>query len=386
MDIIRTLTSLSASILYSTFHILIPLLPTHQQPHANYLLSLFASLLSLLFGRLLPALHPPMTDMRGKTALVTGANSGIGLEIARGLLERGARVVMGCRSVERGEGARADLLSAAGLRGLEGEEKVEGRVSVMELDTSDLESVHHCVARLREERVVVDVMVHNAGISTAPKGGEFSKQGFEIVYATNFLGGFLLTWLLLEQGMLSGEARMVLTSSHGQYGGKFGVFEGRRVTERRERGFHCPSEVAKGGEAAACYSNSKAMQCAFAKMAQKRFDGKASEGTRRVVHAFTPGFTRTAIFGKTGVDKWREEPGFMFLKATEAVLATNVRQGAATGVYLASAEDEDVVGRGKGGRYWDRMCAKPCSVDLLDEETLSRMWKRWEADAGIHWR
>ena len=161
-------------------------------------------------------------------------------------------------------------------------------------------------------------------------------------------------------------------------------FSTDQVLGRREAGFHSPPSSTSPS---ACYANTKAMQCVFAKLLQRRFDAQASNGGRgRVTHAFTPGFTSTAIFSKTMSGPWRDEPGFAFLKATEGLLATDVEQGAATGLWLASTEDAAVIGAGSGGRYWDRMQAKNCSADLLGEELLGRLWRRWEADAGLEWR
>ena len=125
----------------------------------------------------------------------------------------------------------------------------------------------------------------------------------------------------------------------------------------------------------------------FTKLLQRRFNAQAArDGLGRVAHAFTPGFTSTAIFSKTASGPWPEDPGFAFLKATEGLLATHVDQGAATGPWLASTSDEAVTGSGYGGRYWDRMTAKTCSIDLLAEETLAKLWTRWTADAGVEWR
>ena len=147
------------------------------------------------------------------------------------------------------------------------------------------------------------------------------------------------------------------------------------------------------------------MQCAFARLLQQRWDKQASKSDadseqevvvkgRRTAHAFTPAFTMTPIFGKfqTGssflVDLLKD-PIFAMLAVT-TFLATHVSQGAMTGLWLASAPaveiaKQDTFGNGGGG-FWDRMARKVSIADVMSERFLARLWKRWEADAGIDWR
>lgn len=372
MDFLRAATATFGSLLYVSASTVLYVVPKRYRKPGYYFLDLQGALANLLFGRLLPDLQPAHNHLSGKTALVTGANSGIGLAIVKGLVARGCIVFMGCRSEAKAATAREEVLQ---LHPASSE-----RVHPIKLDTSDLESIQSCVKHLAEKGTKLDILVHNAGISTAPADQPLSRQDFELVYATNFLGSFFMTYLL--ENHLTPTARVILTSSHGQYGGKFSnTFSTEQVTGRRESGFHCPPS---SSNSAACYANTKAMQCVFAKLLQRRLDRQGS--SRRVAHAFTPGFTSTAIFSKTLTETWREDPGFRFLKATEGLLATDVDQGAATGLWLASTDDEAVAGTGNGGRYWDRMQAKSCSADLLDEGLLAKLWQRWEADAGVEWR
>lgn len=387
MDLIRTVTAAAGALLYTTIATALQILPARRHKSAIYFLDLQAALANLVFGRLLPELHPPHVDLQGKVALVTGANSGIGLSIATGLVSRGATVYLGCRSEPRASTARDQILQQV--------PDASSRTHIISLDTSDLTSVHACAHLLIAQNVTLDILVHNAGISTAPSSTPFSPQNLEIVYATNFLGSFLLTYLLEDH--LTTTARVILTTSHGQYAGRFSNdFSTETVTGRCEAGFHCPPSAngTRASSAEGAYANSKAMQCAFAALLQRRFDTQAlihdTPGgpvhKRRVAHAFTPGFTRTPIFARTTTSTWKEDPGFMFLKVTEGVLATEVEQGGATGLWLAGTEDAEVVRQGKGGRYWERMGAKRCCVEKMGEEGLGRLWRRWECDAGVEWR
>ncbi|MCJ1684029.1 oxidoreductase [Rathayibacter sp. VKM Ac-2928] len=117
-------------------------------------------------------------DQTGRTFVVTGANSGLGEATARALAEHGARVVLACRTVEKGERAA---------------ERMGGDVVVRRLDLADLASVRE----FAEATGPIDVLVNNAGIMAVPEGR--TADGFELQFGTNFLGPFALTGLLLPR-------------------------------------------------------------------------------------------------------------------------------------------------------------------------------------------
>ncbi|MEU5399007.1 oxidoreductase [Streptomyces sp. NPDC005963] len=144
-----------------------------------------------------------MPDQRGRTAVVTGANSGIGLHAAEALAGRGATVVLACRSEERGAGA------AAWVR-----ERVPGAdVQVRRLDLADLASVREFAARYPYDRL--DLLINNAGVMALPFGR--TVDGFEMQFGVNHLGHFALTGLLLPGLLRTPGARVVCVSSfmHG---------------------------------------------------------------------------------------------------------------------------------------------------------------------------
>ncbi|MDQ2781954.1 MAG: SDR family NAD(P)-dependent oxidoreductase, partial [Actinomycetota bacterium] len=118
-------------------------------------------------------------DQSGRTFVITGSNSGIGLEAAKVLSRKGAHVVMACRNLEKAQQARAE---------------VGGTAEVRHLDTASLESVHAFADGLDGE---VDVLVNNAGIMAVPQAR--TTDGFESQLGTNFLGHFALTGLLLPR-------------------------------------------------------------------------------------------------------------------------------------------------------------------------------------------
>ncbi|MFE9409682.1 oxidoreductase [Streptomyces sp. NPDC006704] len=138
-------------------------------------------------------------DQSGRTAVVTGANSGIGLVTARELARRGARVVLACRSQERGRAAEEHI-----------RREVPGaRAEFRRLDLADLASVREFAAALPGSRL--DLLINNAGVMALPHGR--TADGFETQFGVNHLGHFALTGLLLPRLRAAGAARVVSVSS-----------------------------------------------------------------------------------------------------------------------------------------------------------------------------
>ncbi|MFI7240804.1 oxidoreductase [Streptomyces qinglanensis] len=141
-------------------------------------------------------------DQSGRTAVVTGANSGLGFVTARELARRGARVVLACRDEERGDRARDALVQELPEAG--------PRTELRRLDLGDLASVRAFAKELPDERV--DLLVNNAGVMALPYGR--TADGFERQFGVNHLGHFALTGLLLER-LLAASAPRVVTLSSG---------------------------------------------------------------------------------------------------------------------------------------------------------------------------
>ncbi|MET8357398.1 SDR family NAD(P)-dependent oxidoreductase [Micromonospora sp. NPDC005171] len=134
----------------------------------------------------------------GRVAVVTGANTGLGFETARRLAERGASVVLAVRDTAKGR------LAAA---------RMNGDVSVQELDLTSLESVRAAAADLRAAHPRIDLLVNNAGVMYTPK--QTTRDGFEMQFGTNHLGHFALTGLLLDLLLPVPGSRVVTVSSVG---------------------------------------------------------------------------------------------------------------------------------------------------------------------------
>jgi NAD(P)-dependent dehydrogenase (short-subunit alcohol dehydrogenase family) len=140
-------------------------------------------------------------DQRGRMAVVTGANSGLGLATASELARSGARVILACRNIEKGTSAARQIGSAL----------PEGQVEVEALDLGGLDSVRAFAERFRAEHEGLDLLINNAGVMAPPRST--TADGFELQLGTNHLGHFALTGLLI--GALEGrdEGRVVTVSS-----------------------------------------------------------------------------------------------------------------------------------------------------------------------------
>ncbi|WP_431956748.1 oxidoreductase [Nocardia lijiangensis] len=141
-----------------------------------------------------------MPDLSDRVAVVTGANSGLGLETARMLAARGAEVVMACRNPEKA------AVAATRIREL----VPDARLSFVLLDTSSLESVRQAAEAIRMRVPRLDLLINNAG--AARKHRELSPDGFEMTFAANHLGHFALTGLLADRLAILG-ARVVTVTS-----------------------------------------------------------------------------------------------------------------------------------------------------------------------------
>src|SRR5699024_9189636 len=135
----------------------------------------------------------------GRSVVVTGANSGLGLHSAQALAARGAHVLMACRDSARGQAARDHVAATASVE-----------PELVQLDLSDLTNVRTAAETLRARTAdSIDVLLNNAGIMATPR--RCTRDGFELQLGTNHLGHALLTWLLLPA--LTPGARVVTVSS-----------------------------------------------------------------------------------------------------------------------------------------------------------------------------
>ncbi len=244
-------------------------------------------------------------DLSGRRAVVTGANSGIGFETALALAERGAEVVLACRSEERGLAARDSIRGRTG----------NPRVRVERVDVSSLADVRALAARLGDRSL--DVLVHNAGV--LPDTREETADGLERTFATHVAGPHILTRALLPALARSGDARVVWVSSGGMY---------TRRLDLRD-----PQWLARRYDGVLAYADTKRMQVALA-------ERWAEEGGPCVV-SMHPGWADTPAVASSLP---------RFHRVARALLRTPA-EGADTVVWLAVAPREKLE---SGGFYFDR--------------------------------
>ena len=162
-------------------------------------------------------------DQSGRIALVTGANSGLGLETTRALAARGATVVLACRSLAKAHKAREELLTTAAST---------GAIDVLLLDLADLASVAAAARTVCERYGRLDLLINNAGVMAPPR--TLTRDGFELQFGTNHLGHFALSLALLPLLRDQPGARVVTVTSGAQYFGRiaFDDLQGERHYDR----------------------------------------------------------------------------------------------------------------------------------------------------------
>ncbi len=275
-------------------------------------------------------------DLSGRTAVVTGVNSGLGQETMRVLALRGAHVIGAARNISK---ARAAC------------DTVEGRTTPVACELSDMKSVAACAAQIRDMGHPVDILICNAGIMALPELKV--KKGLELQFLTNHMGHFLLTWLLQEPLKQAPAARIVMLSSlahkHTVRGGiDFDNLDG-----------------ARGYRAWAFYGQSKLANL----LAARAFNDHLT-GTGVSANAVHPGVINTGLSRNlTGLSGWLQNNRVSKLLANSLVFKS-IPQGASTQCYVATHPDL----KGVGGCYFaDNRRARP-SRYAGDDGLKQRLW------------
>jgi NAD(P)-dependent dehydrogenase (short-subunit alcohol dehydrogenase family) len=283
------------------------------------------------------SLEKPMT---GRTVLVTGATSGIGLETARQLAEVGAHVVLGVRDPVRG----ADVASRIAREG--------GSAEVLPIDLASFASVRAAAAGFAAAHDRLDVLVNNAGIALPRR--ELSVDGHELTWQTNFLSHVLLTRLLLPLLRRGAKPRIVNVSSEGHR-------TGRMVWD--------DLELERGYGTFRAYADSKLGQVLFTRELARR-------ETAVTVNALHPGAIATNIW------KQQSRPVVSVLQVLSVVfgrLLSPPERGAAPVTRLASDPAlEDVT-----GRYFKRFREVAPSVHGANDADAARLWLVAEKATGL---
>lgn len=274
----------------------------------------------------------------GRVALITGANTGIGLVTARELQKRGAHVFMACRSIGRARAALDSIRSALGT--------ATGCVpiEVLALDLGDFDSVRQCARGFLERNMPLHLLINNAGLAGA-RG--LTKSGFELAFGTNHLGHFLLTQLLLERIKGSGPARIVTVASRAH----------TRVSGIDWEAVCKPTKTMAGLPE---YGVSKLANVLFSAELSRRLAGSGV-----TTYSLHPGVVAS--------DVWRAVP-WPFRSLIKLGMIS-VEEGAATTLHCAT---EVEAGR-ETGLYYDKCRVKaPSRVVGQDSALAAELWRRSE--------
>ena len=292
-------------------------------------------------------------DLSGKTAIVTGANSGIGFEAAKEFARKGAEIILACRSMEKGKNAATTIRA----------EIPDAKLKPMVLDLNALKSVRAFADEFNATYTRLDVLLNNAGIMMVPYGK--TEDGFERQLGTNHLGHFALTGLLIDVLLKTPNARVVNVSSNAHRSGKLDfenlMFEG-----------------AKDYTPMLAYGNSKLANLLFTYEMQRLLDEKQSNIIAVAAH---PGISTTNLANHLA------HPILMKLVMP---LFGWMMQSAAMGALpsIRAAVDPDVV----GGQYFGPDGKKeqkgypvvvPSNEASHNEEDARRLWEISEKLTGV---
>lgn len=285
----------------------------------------------------------------GRVALITGANSGLGLETARALSRHGATVVLACRSRQRAEQARQALLAEAGAA-----------IDLLDLDLADLHSVAMAVSEVTRRYGRLDLLINNAGVMAPPR--LLTRDGFELQFGTNHLGHFALTLGLLPLLRVQPGARVVTVSSGAQYFGRI-AFDDLQAERRYDRW--------------QAYAQSKLANVIFALELQRRCQAAASQLISLAAH---PGLARTNLQPTSltlNGSRWEA-----FAYRCIDPLFQSAAMGALPQLHAATAAEVSP-GAQYGPDGWGGLRGWPTRVRIapaaLDPAIGARLWQRSEA-------
>jgi NAD(P)-dependent dehydrogenase (short-subunit alcohol dehydrogenase family) len=290
-------------------------------------------------------------DQAGRTAVITGANSGLGLAAARALAGAGADVVLACRNTGKGEAAMSSIQAAVPA----------ATVAVEALDLASLASVREFAARFAASRDGLDLLINNAGLMAPPR--HETADGFEQQFGTNHLGHFALTGLLLGAMQGREDARVVTVSSTAHKMGRIDFDD----LQRQRRYFRWSA-----------YGQSKLANVLFARELDKRL--RAAGATVKSLAAH-PGYSATNLQSAAPplLDR-------VVMVVTNRLLAQSAEMGALPELYAATRPNLD------GGLFigpdgFEEQRGHPQVVNPVkagrDEAVAARLWTVSEELTGV---
>lgn len=274
-----------------------------------------------------------MTDLSGRHFLVTGANTGIGKETARGLATAGAKVTLAARSEDKTRAAMADIST----------QLPNADLAYLHIDLSDFTSVRQAADEFLGRGDQLDGLINNAGLAGSPG---MTASGFEMTFGTNHMGPFLFTQLLLDRLKQADAARIVNVASTMHYQAKGIDWDAVRRPMVSRLGLKE-------------YAVSKLANVLHAQELARRL-----AGTNVTTYSLHPGVIASDVYRE--VPRPLRKVMTMFMKSTA--------DGAKTSLYCATSPDV----AGQSGLYYDDSKPKtPSSV--ATPELAAELWERSEA-------
>ena len=289
-------------------------------------------------------------DLHGKTAIITGANSGIGFEAAKQLAARGARIIVAVRTTEKGVQARKNILVSTH----------DAAVEVLHVDVADLASIRFFSEQLKSRLLSLDLLINNAGVMMPPYTK--TKDGFELQFGGNHLGHFALTAHLLPLLEKTPGSRIVTIGSlaHNRGAIDFGNLDG-----------------SKGYKAKKFYNQSKLANMLFAMELDRCLK---RNGFQTISVACHPGISATNIFkvGKWDAPKALRNYANRFLQPPHMGALATVHAAAAEGLTGGEYIGPD----GKGAKKGFPALELP-HPSALDEAVARKLWDVSEQLTGV---
>ncbi|XP_065211699.1 retinol dehydrogenase 11-like [Planococcus citri] len=280
-------------------------------------------------------------SLKGKVFIITGANSGIGKETTRCLVQRNAKVIMACRDIKSAKKAIADIRTTT----------ANGEMIPLYLDLQSLDSIKTFANIILQDFPKIHVLINNAGISIPCRQSSITDDGFEIHFQVNYLGHFILTKLLLARLQESAPSRIVILSStlHERGSIDFENLNGENGFDLKTR-FNPP------------YCNSKLMDTYFAYELRNKLQNSGVS-----VYAVCPGWCKTGLMRHSRLT-WYKWPIFLMVAI---FFMRSSYQGCQTVVYCATSEELEL----QKEDWFYRDCQKYKSKHDFNAQISDKLWQ-----------
>lgn len=279
------------------------------------------------------------SDLTSKIILITGANRGIGFFTAKELAKMGGTIILACRDIQKAEEAKKSIIV----------ETNNFKIDAMFLDVSDMSSVRVFASNFIAKYQKLDILINNAGLLTAER--KCTKEGFEEMIATNHLGHFLLTNLLLNTLKASRPSRIIIVSSITHFYGRLNLED-----INSEKNFF--NHFAYGG--------SKLANILFANELASRL-----EGTGVKICSLHPGVIRSGFISNLTRRSFVLKVLLKIFHAFWWFFSKNERQGCQTTLYCALIKNEEL----ENGKFYADCKVRGTRSIANDKEMMKKLWE-----------